>query len=321
MDSRKSKVSFKSVLVTGGTGFIGSNLVKECIQVSEKVVVPYIELDKRSIFSQENLQQQVILEQVDISDKNKIFNLITINKIEYIIHLAAQTLVTEAYKNPLETFTTNIIGTANLLEAARLFPHIKGIIIASSDKAYGKTTSIYTEESPLKGDHPYDVSKSSADLISQTYFKTYNVPVVITRFGNVYGEGDLHFGRIIPGILEALIKKKELQIRSNGTYVRDYLYVKDVVRGYMFLLNNLQEFKGNAYNFSSKDTLSVLELIKKVEEILQVKIPYKILNTAKNEIPYQHLDDTKIRNLGWESQYTLENCLENTLVWYKRIII
>ncbi|MCL4415603.1 MAG: NAD-dependent epimerase/dehydratase family protein [Actinobacteria bacterium] len=176
----------------------------------------------------------------------------------------------------------------------------------------------YTEESPLRGDHPYDVSKSSMDLICQTYYKTYGTPVVITRFGNVYGEGDLNYSRIIPGICEAILKKKILNLRSDGNYIRDYLYVKDVVDGYIFLLKNIEKVKGEAFNFSSKDSLSVLDLIKKTEKILNIKIKYKILNNAKNEIPYQHLNDKKIRNLGWENNHSLENALIDVLEWYKK---
>ncbi|EKD86451.1 MAG: NAD dependent epimerase/dehydratase family [uncultured bacterium] len=197
---------------------------------------------------------------------------------------------------------------------------MKGVIVASSDKAYGKTEKPYTEETPLKGDHPYDVSKSSADLISQTYFKTYNLPVVITRFGNVYGEGDLHMDRIIPGICEALIRDETFVIRSNGKYVRDYLYVKDVVDGYLLLANSLEKTIGEAYNFSSSDKLSVLELIKLAEKVFGKKIKYVIKNNAKNEIPYQHLNDQKIRSLGWKNEYTLEKALPGVLDWYSKIL-
>ena len=144
-------------------------------------------------------------------------------------------------------------------------------------------------------------------------------PVIVTRFGNVYGEGDFHFGRIIPDICKAVIKSETLLLRSDGTYVRDYLYVGDVVDGYIFLMKNLNKTIGEAFNFSSKDTLSVLALVKKAEKILNTKIKYKILNTAKNEIPYQHLKDKKIKKLGWKSNFGLENTLEKVLIWYKNI--
>lgn len=314
------RITKKTILVTGGTGFIGGHLVKKLVAANARVIVPYIEIDKWSTFALENLSSKVILQKVNINNKKKITELIYHNTVDYIIHLAAWTVVTESYLDPLETFKTNIMGTVHILEAARSTKSIKGIIVASSDKAYGKTKTAYSESSPLAGDHPYDVSKSSADLISQAYYKTYGTPVVITRFGNVYGEGDLHFNRIIPGICRAIIKNKKLIIRSDGTYVRDYLYVEDVVNGYIHLLNNIDQIQGEAYNFSSTDTLSVLALIEMVENITQKKIPYIMENTVKNEIPYQHLDDSKVRAIGWASKYTLKSSFKKVLDWYRRIL-
>ena len=310
----------KRVLVTGGTGFIGSNLVNVLVQKNAIVLVIDKNIHHKSLFVEKNLRDKVELQLLNIRKLKRIEDVLLSFKPEYIFHLAAQTIVTQAYNDPLETFESNIMGTINILEASRRMPFIKGVIFASSDKAYGKTTDAYNENSPLKGDHPYDVSKSSADLIAQTYFKTYNVPVTISRFGNVYGEGDLHMDRIIPGICEAIIKKKQLQIRSDGTYVRDYIYVKDVVDGYLLLAQNIDKTIGNAYNFSSEDTLSVLDVVKKAAKVLNTKIPYTILNTAKNEIPYQHLDDTKVRALGWKSNYTMEDALPGTFSWYNQIL-
>lgn len=319
MGGKKTSLHKKRILVTGGTGFIGGHLVEQLFAEGAEVIVPFIEIDPRSTFALHALSKIATIKRVDITDKKKIFSLINRYSIDYIVHLAAQTLVTEAYQKPVETFKTNIMGTVNLLEAARAFPFVKRVVVASSDKAYGKTTKKYTEESPLRGDHPYDVSKSSADLITQTYAKTYATPVIITRFGNVYGEGDLHMDRIIPGICEAIIKRKDLLIRSDGTFVRDYVYVKDVVNGYVFLLEK-KGVIGQAYNFSSPDSFSVLELIKKVEYILECNIPYKILNTAENEIPYQHLDDKKIRKLGWRSAYSLEKTIKQIVLWYRGVL-
>lgn len=310
----------KRILVTGSTGFIGGHLVKALLRLHARVIVPFIEVDKRSIFALENLSSKVIAEKININHRKKITNLISENSVDYIIHLAAQTLVTQAYEDPYETLETNIMGTINILEAVRTIPSVKGVIVASSDKAYGKTKKPYTEESPLAGDHPYDVSKSSADLISQAYYKTYGVPVVVTRFGNVYGEGDLHFDRIIPGVCKAVIKNEILEIRSDGSYVRDYIYVKDVVNGYLTLLKTIDKIHGEAFNFSSSDTLSVLDVIKKAEKSLGKKINYKILNNTKNEIPYQHLEDTKVRKIGWKNNYSLDSSLPKVVEWYKKIL-
>lgn len=317
----KRSTQEKKVLVTGGTGFIGSHLVEELLKRNIQVVVPYIEIDNRSYFKKQNLGERVTLIKADITDKDLVKNIIESNSIEFIFHLAAQTIVTTAYKDPYVTINTNVMGTVTLLEAMRENDSVEGIIVASSDKAYGKTIKAYTENSPLKGDHPYDVSKSCADLIAQSYFKTYKLPVVITRFGNVYGAGDLHFDRLIPGICKALVERKELEVRSDGTFVRDYIYVQDVVAGYLLLYDRFEDIHGEAFNFSSDDTLSVVDVISRAENILKKKIPYSIRNTAINEIPYQHLDDSKVRKLGWQPKYPLNSVLVSTCSWYRDLFM
>lgn len=311
----------KNILVTGGAGFIGSHLVKELLTIGANVSVVDVAISQYSLFARDSIKKCVAYFSTNILDKEAIFSIIKEKNIEYIFHLAAQTLVTNAHKDPYATLQVNILGTVNILEASRLLPQIKGVVVASSDKAYGKTKDIYTEENSLQGDHPYDVSKSSADLISQAYFRTYQVPVAISRFGNVYGEGDFHFDRIIPGIFQSLVVGKPLEIRSDGKYVRDYIYVKDVVSGYISLLENIKKTKGQGYNFSSSDTLSVLELIEKIEKKLKRKIPYVILNNAKNEIPYQHLDDKKARLLGWLPKQTIDSTIEDIALWYKKTLL
>lgn len=309
-----------TVLVTGGTGFIGSQLTEELVKQKYTVIIPYVKIDKRSIFLAHKLDKKAELIKADVTNRKKVREIIQRYNVNFIFHLAAQTIVTEAYQNPYKTLHTNIMGTVNVLEASRSSRNIKGIVVASSDKAYGKTTKPYTENFPLAGDHPYDVSKSSADLIAQMYVKTYNLPVVVTRFGNVYGEGDLHFNRIVPGICEAIIKQKILEVRSSGTYVRDYVYVKDIVNGCMLLLKKINSTCGQAYNFSSRDTVSVIDLIKKIESILKIKVTYTILCKVHNEIPYQHLDDSKIKKLGWKNTFTMEDVMPGILSWYKNIL-
>ena len=310
----------ETIVITGGAGFIGGNLVKQLIKSgNQSIVVIDNQINKDSIYATEDLNLKTTLRIADIRKKELIEEIFSFYNPDFIFHLAAEPIVEEAFDNPYSTFNTNVMGTVNVLNAARKLNNLKAVIVASSDKAYGKTKKAYTEESPLRGDHPYDVSKSAADLISLAYHKTYNLPVIVTRFGNVYGEGDFHFGRIIPDICKAVIKSETLLLRSDGTYVRDYLYVGDVVDGYIFLMKNLNKTIGEAFNFSSKDTLSVLALVKKAEKILNTKIKYKILNTAKNEIPYQHLKDKKIKKLGWKSNFGLENTLEKVLIWYKNI--
>lgn len=309
-----------NTLITGGCGFIGGNIVKQLIKKGASVTVVDINLNPDSLFAREHQDKMTNLKMIDIRDRAKILSIFKKCKPEYVIHLAAEPIVEKAYRDPYSAFDINIMGTVSILEAARSCPNIKGIIVASSDKAYGKTKATYIEDSPLRGDHPYDVSKSCEDLIAQTYYKTYNLPIVITRCGNVYGEGDLNFNRIIPGICKAIIKKETLELRSDGTFVRDYVYVKDIADGYLYLLQNLEKIKGEAFNLSSEDTLSVLKVVKNAEKILKVKVDYKILNSSKNEIPFQHLNDKKIKKLGWQAKNNLKTSLKNTFIWYKNLL-
>lgn len=310
----------KRVLVTGGAGFIGSHLALELTKKDLQVFVIDIKVNPKSFFSLNKLSNKLTFNLLDIRDKIKVLKYFSKFKFDYVYHLAAESLVEQGYENPDITFETNIMGTVNILEAVRKNKKIKGVFVASSDKAYGKTKKPYTENHRLAGDHPYDVSKSAADLICNAYYKTYGLPVVVTRFGNVYGQGDLQLNRIVPGICEAIAKDKVLKIRSNGNYVRDYVYVKDVVDGYLLLLKKIYKIKGEAFNFSSKDNFSVIELIKKAEKLSGKKINYKILNKAKNEIPYQHLVDTKVRKLGWKNKYSIESVFLEVLEWYKNTL-
>mgnify|MGYP001566113127 CR=1 FL=1 len=310
------KLKGKIFLVTGGTGFVGSHLVESLISEGSRVIVPFRSLDPSSYFTTQKLAKKVTLVSGDLKDFSRMFDIVTKYEIYYIFHLGAQAIVTTAYNNPRETIVTNVLGTTNILEAARLYGRVKGIIVASSDKAYGKSTGKYVESDPLRGDHPYEVSKSSADLISFAYAKTYNMPIVVTRFGNIYGEGDLNFNRIIPSVLKSIITNSMLEVRSDGTFVRDYVYIKDVVAGYRVLLDHIDKVGGEAYNFSSDDSLTVLEVIKTIETILKKKVQYSILNTQQNEIPYQSLNFDKVKGLGYAPSYTLKKILAKVYLWY-----
>ena len=308
------KIKSKNVLVTGGAGFIGSHLVDRLIKEGAKVVV----IDNLSSGRRENINPKAKFYKIDIRNP-KIRQILKEEKIETVFHLAAQPIVETAYKNPVETLEINIMGTVNILESCRLKGDLKSITVVSSDKAYGKTKNLpYTEKTPLLGDHPYDVSKTTADLIAQTYFKTYNLPVVITRFSNTFGARDFNFSRIIPGIFESIIKNEELLIRSDGKMIREYTYVKDIVEGLIKLAQNIDKIKGEAFNFGSKNIFSVIEVIKKVEEILDAKVNYKILNIAKNEIPKQYLDWSKAKKmLRWQPKYSFEEGVKESFDWYK----
>jgi len=314
MGTKKLELKSKNILVTGGAGFIGSHLVDRLIKEGKSVVV----IDNLSSGRKENLNKKAKFYKIDIRDP-QISQIFKKEKPEVIFHLAAQSIVETAYKNPFETLEINIIGTTNILESCRLKGNLESIIITSSDKAYGKTKNLpYTEKNPLAGDHPYEVSKTATDLIAQTYFKTYNLPVVITRFGNIFGARDLNFSRIIPGIFESIIKNKELLIRSDGKMIREYIYVNDIIDGCIKLAQNIDKIKGEAFNFGSKNIFSVIEVVKKIEEILKVKVNYKILNTAKNEIPKQYLDWRKAKKmLNWQPKTSFEEGIKESFNWYK----
>lgn len=311
----------KTVIVTGGAGFIGSHLVKELIKLGAKVIVVDIHFNPLSLFVLERLDEKTKLEKIDISKKNTVLNLFKKYQPQYVFHLAAETLVSKSYQNPWKTLNTNIMGTVNVLESVRKSNGVKAVVVASSDKAYGKLKKRkYTENDALRGDHPYEVSKSATDLIAYAYFKTYNIPVVTTRFGNIYGEGDFNFSRIIPDALRAIIKNKTLQIRSNGKYVRDYIYVKDVARGYLLLASKINETEGKAFNFGSSDTLSVFELIKIIEKSLGEKIKYRVMNSAVNEIAYQSLDYSRIKKLGWQPKFKVKTSISMVYDYYKSVL-
>jgi len=307
----------KTILVTGGVGFAGSHVVEALIATGAKVIVLYRNIHPHSYFSTEKLDKNVTLVTCDLTDFENVRNVFMKYPIDYIIHLAAQTDVTVAFNHPLETIRINILGTVHILEAARK-SGIKGVIVASTDKAYGKSKEIYKETDELRGDHPYEVSKAAADRIAMSYVKTYGMPVIVTRFGNFYGPGDLKISRIIPGIMGAVITKKTLTLRSDGTFVRDYVYVKDAARAYAFFLTHFEKARGEVYNVSSRESLSVIDVIKKAENVLRTDVPYTITNSAKNEIPYQHLNWNKMKKMGWEPKYTIEKGLKETYVWYKK---
>ncbi len=304
--------------MTGATGLVGGHLTEKLVEMGANVHITYRSFNPKSYFAGKKLDEKVIRAICDIKDFNRVFDVITRYEIEYIFHVAAQPIVGVAYLNPRETLDVNIMGTVNILEAARLSPIIKGIVIASSDKAYGKKCSNAKETEPMAGDHPYDVSKSCTDLIARTYANTYNMSLAVSRFGNIYGPGDFNFSRIVPGIMKAIIKNETLEIRSDGEFIRDYVYVKDVADGYIALMENMDKIKGEAFNFSTGYNFSVVETIRKIEKILGEKCNYKILNTQKNEIPFQSLNFEKVTKvLGWKSKYTIEEGIVETFNWYK----
>jgi CDP-glucose 4,6-dehydratase len=309
----------RTVLVTGATGMVGSNIVHKLLDFGSQVVVTSRSTNRNSYFYSERLDEKAIVVNCDIKDFQRLRDITSRYGISVVFHLAAQTLVTVAKKEPYETLMTNIAGTINVLEACRNNPDIEAVLLASSDKAYGSSNVLpYLETFPLKGDYPYDVSKSCMDLISQSYFKTFQLPLAIARFGNIYGEGDLNFDRIIPGAIKSGLMNSVLRIRSDGKMVREYLYVKDVVNGYLSLAENIEKIKGEAFNFTSGKKMNVFDVVKAVGNAMKKRINYQILGTAKCEINEQYLNAEKSeRMLRWKCQYEMESVLPNVIDWYK----
>ncbi len=312
----------KKVFVTGGTGFIGTWLVKKLVDEGAEVICLVKEMPKDCNFIQLGLDGKTTLIFGDLLDINLIKLTFDKYNIDSVFHLAAQPLVQIALKKPLETLEINIMGTVNVLEACRLNSNIKRIAIASSDKAYGSSDKLpYDESIPLKGEYPYDVSKSCTDLISQSYAKTYGMPIAITRCSNIYGGGDLNFDRIIPETIKHIIHNEEILIRSNGKFIREFFYVKDAAHAYVTLAEKIEELKlkGDAFNFGTDKPVVILDLVNAVIKVSGSKnAKVNILNTVKAEIKDQYLSSEKARKtLNWKPKYTLEEGLKETYDWYK----
>ena len=313
----------KRVFVTGGTGLVGAWLIEWLVGAGADVVALVRDGVPGSNFYRFGLDKQVTVVRGTLEDYPLMSRIINEYEIEVVFHLAAQTIVGIANANPLSTFSANIEGTWNVLEAARLSRRVKAVVLASSDKAYGTHEVLpYTEDAPLIGRNPYDVSKSCADLIAQAYWVTYKLPVSITRCGNFYGGGDLNFNRIVPGTIRSLIDGQRPIIRSDGTLIRDYFYVKDGVNAYVTTAEKLMagEAGGEAYNFSNEIQVNVRELVDIICQAAGItNLPPIVLNDAPNEIPHQYLSAAKARrDLKWSSGYTMEQGMAETVAWYRQ---
>jgi CDP-glucose 4,6-dehydratase len=272
-----------------------------------------------------HLLEEVKVVRGDLRDQALLERTVGEYEIDTVIHLAAQTIVGIANRNPVSTFETNIAGTWSLLEACRRSPAVKQIVIASSDKAYGDHEQLpYSEDAPLQGRHPYDVSKSCADLIAQSYAATYNLPVAITRCGNFYGGGDLNWNRIVPGTIRSVLRGQRPIIRSDGEYVRDYFYAEDGAAVNMVLAEALAAnpaLRGQAFNFSNEIQVTVLELVERLLGLMNSKLEPEIRNEATNEIRHQYLSAAKARDtLRWQPLFSLDEGLRRTIDWYKAFL-
>jgi CDP-glucose 4,6-dehydratase len=316
----------KNVFVTGASGFLGYWLTKALVQENANVTVLIRDHDPQSALFRSKLINKTRVVQGSLEDYTSLDRAINEQEIDTVFHLGAQTIVGTAFRNPLPTFESNIRGTYNLLEACRQHRGlVKRILVASSDKAYGSSLVLpYTEEMPLRGQHPYDVSKSCTDLIADTYHHTYGLPVVIARCGNLYGGGDLNWSRLIPGGIRSFYSKIAPVIRSDGTFTRDYLYVEDAVNAYLQLGSQMhkENICGQAFNFGPNAPTSVLDIIHALQRLMNCSdLPPKILNEAKEEIRDQSLDSRKAKALlQWDTQFSLEEGLQRTIQWYTQYL-
>jgi len=322
---QRSFWSGRPVLVTGGTGLVGSWLTSKLREAGADTVCLIRDWVPQSELVRSGTIDQVTVVRGDIRDRDLIERALGEYEIDTVIHLAAQTIVGIANRNPVSTFESNIQGTWNLLEACRRSPAVRSIVVASSDKAYGDQEKLpYDESTPLEGRHPYDVSKSCADLIAQAYAKTYDLPVSVTRCGNFYGGGDLNWNRIVPGTIRSVIRGERPVIRSDGQFVRDYFYVEDGAAAYLLLAEQLHErpeLRGQAFNFSNEIQVTVCELVQRILRLMGSDLEAEIRNEASNEIRHQYLNASRAREmLGWAPLFTLDQGLERTLAWYREYL-
>ncbi len=311
----------RNVFITGCTGLLGSWLTKSLVEQNANIVGLIRDWVPKSNLICSGFGDKISIVRGEVEDYFLLERIINEYEIDTVFHLAAQTIVTIANRNPISTFKTNIEGTWNMLEACRRAPLIKRIIVASSDKAYGDQITLpYDENTPLAGEHPYDVSKSCADLLCKSYFETYGLPVCVTRCGNFYGGGDLNFNRIVPGTIRSILNCERPIIRSDGTFLRDYFYIEDGTASYMLLAEKMvdKNIHGEAFNFSPEKPLTVLEMVEKIIQAMESDLTPIILNQAKNEIKDQYLSAQKARNLlNWHPSFTTEEGIERTVKWYR----
>jgi CDP-glucose 4,6-dehydratase len=316
----------RRVFVTGATGLLGSWLCRALHDAGADVVVLIRDWVPESEFFQNDAFSSATVIRGDLVDEELLERVLNEYEIETVFHTAAQTIVGTANRGPLSTFESNVRGTWCLLEAVRRSPLVKQTIVASSDKAYGEHDELpYKEDAPLQGRHPYDVSKSCADLIARSYAHTYDLPICITRCGNLFGGGDLNWNRLIPGTIRSVVRGEAPIVRSDGTYIRDYFYVEDAAMAYMMLAEKMaadNKIAGEAFNFSNELQLDVLGVTRQILTLMGSDgLEPVVLDQATNEIKHQYLSAEKARNvLGWTPQFTLDKGLERTIGWYRSFL-
>ena len=312
----------RPVLVTGATGLVGGWVLRRLLEVGADVVCLVRDWVPGSELLTSGMIDRVVTVRGDLCDQALLERAMGEYEIDTVFHLAAQTIVPIANRNPLSTFESNIRGTWLLLEAVRRSPSVQQVVLASSDKAYGSADTLpYTESTPLAGRFPYDASKSCADLLAQSYACTWKTPVAISRCGNFYGGGDLNWNRIVPGTIRAAIRGRRPIIRSDGTPVRDYFYVEDGAAAYLLLAERLADDRGligEAFNFSNEEQVSVLQMAERILQAMGSELEPIVEGGASREIAHQYLDASRAsRVLGWQPLFSLDQGLEKTIEWYR----
>jgi CDP-glucose 4,6-dehydratase len=312
----------RPTLITGASGLVGGWLVKRLVAAGADVVCLIRDWVPQSELLRTKVIDQVKTVRGDLRDQRLLERVLGEFEVDTVLHLAAQTIVPIANRNPISTFETNVAGTWALLEACRRSPAVKQIVVASSDKSYGDQEQLpYDETMPLQGRHPYDVSKSAGDLIAQSYAATYDLPVLITRCGNFYGGGDLNWSRIVPGTIRSVLRGKRPVIRSDGQFVRDYFYVEDGAAAYTLAAERLaadRALAGEAFNFSNEQPINVIEVTNLILKLMKSNLVLDIRNEATNEIRCQYLAAGKAREkLAWRPLFQMDEGLGLTIDWYR----
>ncbi len=313
----------RTAFVTGATGFVGAHIVRFLVEKGAKVVCLQRDGVRANSLDIFDLRRRVTVIQGAVEDYDLMSRILNEYEIDAVFHLAAQALVGAANRSPLSTFEANIRGTYSLLEACRTSETVKRIVVASSDKAYGSHKILpYQEDFALQGLFPYDVSKTCTDLISQSFAHTYNLPVTITRSANIYGAGDLNLSRIIPGTILSVLQNERPIIRSDGSPVRDFIFADDIANAYLLLSENIEECRGEAFNFGSGEPIKMLDLVNKIVNTMGKEnelAPVVLLQTKiEREIDAQYLSSNKIfQKFGWKPEVDLDEGIKRTVEWYQ----
>jgi CDP-glucose 4,6-dehydratase len=312
----------RTSFVTGATGFVGAHVAQKLVAAGARVVCLQRDGVRANSLDLFDLRRRVTVINGSVEDFALIERTINEYEVEAVFHLAAQAIVGAANRSPISTFETNIRGTYALLEACRLSPMVKRIVVASSDKAYGTHRDLpYTEDYPLHGLFPYDASKACTDILARSYAHSFATPVVVSRFANIYGPGDLNLSRVIPGTIVSVLREQSPVIRSDGTPIREFVYVDDVANGYLLLAEKIDEVIGEAFNFGAGEQITMLDLVERIIKLSGKDLKPNVLLQRKieREIDAQYLSAEKVeKRLGWRAQTGLAEGLRLTMEWYRK---